>query len=124
MRPRAGAPAYLVRDRDAVYGADFARRAGGLGIRTLLTPVRAPRANAIAERLGATLPRECPDHAIVVNARHLRTLLSDFTRYCNLDRPHRALGLDTPQPRDRPPLGSIRSRPVLGGLHHAYERAA
>src|SRR5262245_60791369 len=44
-------PARLVRDRDAVYGADFPRKAAGLGNRTVLTPVRAPRANAIAERL-------------------------------------------------------------------------
>jgi transposase InsO family protein len=122
--PWGRTPAYLVRDRDAVYGADFARKAAGLGIRTLLTPVRAPRANAIAERLVGTLRRECLDHVIVVNERHLRAILSDFTRYYNADRPHQALGLDTPRSLDRPPVGSIRSRPVLGGLHHVYERAA
>ncbi|HEY3080837.1 MAG TPA: integrase core domain-containing protein [Chloroflexota bacterium] len=90
----------------------------------MLTPVRAPRANAIAERLVGTLRRECLDHLIVVNERHLRALLSDFARYDNADRPHQTLWLDTPRPLDRPPVGSIRSRPVLGGLHHAYERAA
>jgi transposase InsO family protein len=122
--PWGPTPAYLVRDRDAVYGADVARKAAGLGIRTLLMPVRAPRANAIAERLVGTLRRECLDHVIVVNERHLRAILSDFARYDNADRPHQALGLDTPWPLDRPPAGSIRSRPVLGGLHHVYERAA
>jgi transposase InsO family protein len=122
--PWGRTPAHLVRDRDAVYGADFARRAAGLGIRTLLTPVRAPRANAVAERLVGTLRRECLDHVIVVNVRHLRAILSDFARYYNPDRPHQALGLDTPRPLDRPLVGSIGSRPVLGGLHHVYERAA
>jgi transposase InsO family protein len=122
--PEGHTPAYLVRDRDAVYGADFARNAAGLGIRTVLTPVRAPRANAVAERLVGTLRRECLDHLIVVNERHLRAILSAFVRYYNADRPHQALGLETPHPLDRRPVGSIRSRPVLGGLHHAYERAA
>jgi transposase InsO family protein len=122
--PWGRAPEYLIRDRDAVYGADFARKAASLGIRTMLTPVRAPRANAIAERLVGTLRRECLDHLIVVNERHLRTILCDFARYYNADRPHQTLRLDTPQPVDRPLVGSIRSRPVLGGLHHVYERAA
>jgi transposase InsO family protein len=121
--PWGRAPAYLVRDRDAVYGADFVPRAAGLGIRALLTPVRAPRANAIAERLVGTLRRECLDHVIPVNERHLRAILSDFARYYNADRPHQTLDLDTPHPVDRPPVGSIRSRLVLGGLHHVYERA-
>jgi transposase InsO family protein len=55
--PWGGQPRYLLRDRDAVYGADFARRARRIGIETVLTPVRAPRANAIAERLVGTLRR-------------------------------------------------------------------
>jgi transposase InsO family protein len=122
--PWGRTPAFLVRDRDAVYGADFSAKAERLGIRTVLTPVRAPRANAIAERLVGTLRRECLDHVIVVNERHLRSILSEFVRYYNADRPHQSLGLDTPRPVDRPPVGSIRSRPVLGGLHHVYERAA
>jgi transposase InsO family protein len=59
--PWSRTPRYLVRDRDAVYGRDFVPRARGLGIEVLLTPVRAPRANAIAERLVGTLRRECLD---------------------------------------------------------------
>jgi transposase InsO family protein len=122
--PWSHTPAYIVRDRDAVYGADFAGKAAGLGIRTLLTPVRAPRANVIAERLVGTLRRECLDHAIVVNERHLEALRSDFARYHNVDRPHRTLALETPQAAARSHAGPVRARPVLGGLHHAYERAA
>jgi transposase InsO family protein len=118
------APRYLVRDRDAVYGRDFVPRACGLGIETLLTPVRAPRANAIAERLVGTLRRECLDHLIICNERHLRAVLAEFVRYYNLERPHRTLHLETPVLLLRARAGPIRSRPVLGGLHHAYERAA
>lgn len=117
-------PRYLVRDRDAAYGGDFVPRARCLGVETLLTPIRAPRANAVAERVIGTLRRECLDHLIVVNERHLRAILGEFVRFYNAERPHRTLGLETPIPATRPSTGLIRSRAVLGGLHHAYDRAA
>jgi transposase InsO family protein len=117
-------PRFLVRDRDAVYGRDFARRARGLGTETLLTPVRAPRANAVAERLVGTLRRECLDSLVILDERHLRTVLTEFVWYYNHLRPHRTLALDTPVPGVRATTGSIRASPVLGGLHHVYERAA
>ena len=89
--PWGRTPRYLVRDRDAVYGRDFVRRARGLGIETLLTPARAPRANAIAERVVRTLRNECLDHLIVVNQAHLRAVLREFVEYYNVERPHRVL---------------------------------
>ena len=95
-----------------------------MGIETLLTPVRAPRANAVAERLVGTLRRECFDHMLVVNERHLRAILTEFVRFYNQERPHRTLRLETPEPIARPTTGSIRASPVLGGLHHVYKRAA
>ena len=116
-------PCYLLRDRDAVYGGDFVRRARRLGIQTLLSPVRAPRANAIAERVIRTLRNECLDHLIILNERHLRAVLAEFVAYYNTDRPHRSLLLETPRPTVRAKAGSVRSRPVLSGLHHVYERA-
>ena len=117
-------PRFLIRDRDRAYGPDFPARAVGLGIRTILTPVRAPRANAVAERLVGTLRRECFDHLIVLNERHLRAVLTEFADFYNAARPHRTLGLETPQPARRPQHGPIRASPILGGLHHVYERAA
>ena len=117
-------PRYLLRDRDAVYGGAFRERARRLGIETLLTPVRAPRANAIAERVIGTLRRECLDHLLVLNEQHLRVVLREFVRYYNADRPHRSLALEPPQPALQLGTGPIRARPVLGGLHHVYERAA
>jgi putative transposase len=60
----------------------------------------------------------------VLSERHLRSVLAEFTAYYNATRPHRALSLDTPLPATRLRHGPIRASPVLGGLHHAYERAA
>src|SRR5207245_1648559 len=65
-------PRFLIRDRDRVDGPDVPARAAGLGIRTTLAPVRAPRANAVAERLVGTLRRACFDHPIVLDERPRR----------------------------------------------------
>jgi len=94
---------YLVRDGDHAHGADFRARAKRLGIGTLLTPIRAPRANAIAEGVVGTLHRECLDHLIVVHERHLRAALDAFIAYYNRDRRHRSL------PTRRPGLWPARS---------------
>jgi putative transposase len=122
-------PTHLLRDRDAVYGHDFPRRAQALGIHTLLTPFRAPRANAVAERVVRTLRNECLDHILILNERHRRTVLAEYVAYYNAERPHRSLALEPPLPVVRSPssppvAGAVRSRPVLGGLHHSYHRAA
>ena len=122
--PWGRGPRYLLRDRDAVYGRDFVARASGLGIETVLTPIRAPRANAVAERLVGTLRRECLDHVIVLNEAHLRAVLAEYAAFYNAERPHRSLELGTPIQRIRPAVGPIRPSPVLGGLHHTYERVA
>jgi transposase InsO family protein len=117
-------PQYLVRDRDAVYGSDFRERARRLGIETLVTPIRAPRATAIAERVVGTLRRECLDHLIVLNERHLGAVLREYVAHYNAQRPHRSLALGPPQPAAQPGTGPVHARPILGGLHHVYERAA
>ncbi len=117
-------PRHLVRDRDAVYGRDFRARAERIGIDAITTPVASPRANAVAERVIGTLRRECLDHLIILDEEHLRSVLAEFVGYYNAERPHRTLRLETPEPALRPVEGPVRSRPVLGGLHHVYERAA
>ena len=63
----------------------------------MLTPVRAPNANAIAERAIGTLRRECLDHVIVFNERHLRRVLHEYVGHYNRMRPHRSLALDSPE---------------------------
>ena len=109
---------------DTVYGGDFPARASGLGVETVLTPFRAPQANAVAERVIGTLRRECLDHVIPLDEAHLRSILAEFAAYCNTERPHRTLHLETPRPAARSPAGAVLARPVLGGLHHADARAA
>ena len=122
-------PRFLIRDRDTIYGGDFVAKAARLGIRTIVTPVRAPTANAIAERVVGTLRRECLDHVIILGERQLRGLLREYVHHYNATRPHRALDGEAPDgPRTvLMPIGprQLVARPILGGLHHAYHwRAA
>jgi putative transposase len=118
-------PGYLLRDRDACYGRTFMERAAKLGIETILTPVHAPKANAIAERVVGTLRRECLDHMIIVNEQHLRRVLAEYVRHYNRARPHRSLALAAPEGLGQrvvpPPVCRVVGRPILGGLHHEYE---
>jgi len=121
-------PKHLIRDRDCCYGGSFNGRAARLGIQAILTPVQAPRANAVAERVVGTLRRECLDHLIILSERQLGRLLREYVAYYNSARPHRSLGLETPAGPPAwagpPEGGRIASRPVLGGLHHEYEWVA
>ena len=121
-------PRFLIRDNDAKYGPRFARLAASSGIRVLRTPVRAPRANATCERFLGSVRRECLDHVLVLGERHLRRVLREYVAYCNTARPHQGIGQAIPAvPESAPaagPSGPIMSIPVLGGLHHAYCRAA
>ncbi len=122
--PWSRQPQYLIHDRDAVYGSDFDRQLASLGIAGLRTPPRAPKANAVSERIVRTIRTECLDHLIVIDERHLRPVLAEFVDYYNRDRPHRSLDLQSPLPRGARAGGRLVSRPVLGGLHHVYARAA
>ena len=118
-------PRFLIRDRDRAYGGDFVLRAKRIGIQTVLTPVRAPKANAVAERVVGTLRRECVVHIIPLGERHLRSVLREYVDYYNTTRPHRTLELETPAgPRPVQSQGRVVARPVLNGLHHRYEREA
>ena len=95
-------PRFLIRDRDRAYGGDFIARARAIGIKMVLTPIATPQANAIAERLVGTMRRECLDHIIVVNERHLRHVLHDFVRHYNNARPHQSLELEARTPSQGP----------------------
>ena len=120
-------PKYLIRDRDGIYGHEFRRKVSALGIREIRTPVRAPKANAIAERFVGTLRRECLDHVFIFNERHLQGVVDEFVGYYNRQRPHRSLAHRPPYPvsaATSPPRGAVIAEPVLGGLHHVYRRAA
>jgi transposase InsO family protein len=122
--PWGTGPSHLIHDRDAVYGREFGKKLERMRIVGVQTPVRAPRANSIAERVVRTLRQECLDHVIVINERHLHRLLTELVHYYNHERPHRSMAQESPVPRVVIRDGPIVSRPILGGLHHAYARAA
>ena len=90
--------------------------------------MRAPKANAVVERVIGTLRRECTDHVIVLNEQHLLSVLREYITYYNDLRPHRSLALEAPVgPRalsPPTPPAKVVSHPVLGGLHHVYRWAA
>jgi putative transposase len=100
-------------------------RLGGLGVRRLLSPPRAPTANAICERLVGTLRRDCLDHVLVFSARQAERILREYVRYYQ-GRPHRSLCAQPPEgARWLAPARAATSReltatPVLGGMHHTY----
>ena len=120
-------PTVLLRDRDARFSPAFDAVFTAQGIRVVRTPVRAPRANAFAERWVGSVRRECLDWLLITGERHLRRVLREYAAHYNAARPHRTLGL-------RPPLrspslragrtGMVRRSDRLGGLLHEYDRVA
>ena len=124
--PFGEAPKFLIRDRDSKFGRLFARVAEGVGIRVIRTPVQTPTANALCERFLGSARRECLDHVLLTGERHFEQVLSEYVRYFNTERPHQGLGQATPVAAARPANtnAAIVASPVLGGLHHAYRRAA
>ena len=121
---RAAAFRFLIRDRDTKFTRAFDDVWRSTGAEIICTPIRAPNANAVAERWVGTVRRECLDHLIIVDEQQLRSVLTEFVQYSNVERPHRTLRLKTPVPAQRAVVGSVRSRPVLGGLHYVHERVA
>jgi transposase InsO family protein len=125
---RAGG--YLIRDRDAKFVRSFDEVWRPIGAQVILTPVRAPNANAYCERWIGTVRRECLDHLLIVGPGHLARVLAVYIDHYNTHRPHRALRLLPPLPRsDRPATvpaapNHIVRREVLGGLIHEYDLVA
>jgi putative transposase len=124
--PDETGPAYLLRDRDAIYGADFQRRIERMGIRQVVIAPRAPWQNPFAERVIGSIRRECLDLVIVLSERHLRRVLRTYLAYYNVTRPHQSLANDSPRRREvqSGPCEHIVSVPEVGGLHHRYRHAA
>jgi putative transposase len=118
---------FLIRDRDSKYSGPFDEVFRSEGIRIVKTPVRAPQANAIAERFVRTVRSECLDWPLILNRRHLEHVLRVFVDHYNRQRPHRALDLRPPRTdSEQEPSGScaIHRRDRLGDLIHEYYRAA
>ena len=127
---RALPPRFLIRDRDSKFSRDFDAVFTSEGIEIIKTPVRAPRANAIAERFVRTVRAECLDWLLIVNRRHLERVLRVFVDHYTSHRPHRSLKLAAPDlgaPKLRrlhPAANGVERRDRLGGLIHEYRLAA
>src|SRR5580692_772557 len=120
------APRYVLRDRDAIYGTDFATMTRDMGMEGVLTAPRSAWQNPFAERLVGSIRRECLDHVIVWNERSLWRTLHNYFAYYQRSRTHLALGKDAPESRavERPEQGRVVAIAQVGGLHHRYQRRA
>jgi len=116
------APRYLMRDRDRIYGDVALRRIRVMGIRDKPIAPASPWQNGFVERLIGSIRRECVDHFVVWGEARLRRILQSYARYYNNIRTHRSLDKDAPVSRMVQRTGSIKSHPILGGLHHHYVR--
>jgi putative transposase len=120
------APRYVLRDRDAIYGRDFAAMTRDMGMEEVLTAPRSPWQNPFAERLVGSIRRECLDHVLVWNSRSLRRTLQRYFAYYESCRTHLSLAKDAPfsRPVQPPALGKVIEILQVGGLHHVYIRKA
>jgi putative transposase len=119
---------FLIRDRDSKFVGPFDEVMRSTGARVIKTPVRAPRANAFAERFVRTARTECLDWLLIRSERHLERVLAEFVEHYNAARPHRGINLEVPVPylSGKQFDGTARVLRVdqLGGLLHEYRIAA
>jgi len=124
--PWDSTPRYLLRGRDRIYDPSFNRRVVPLGIQQVLTAPRSPWQNPFVERLIGSLRRECFDHVIVLDERHLKRILREYIDYYHSCRTHLPREKDAPEPRlvESPTMGNVTAVPKVGGLHHYDTRLA
>jgi putative transposase len=114
---------FLIRDRDKKYVETFDTVFRSEGIKVIRTPVRAPNANAYAERWVRSVREECLDHLLILNQAHLWRVLKRYVEYYNEARPHQGIGQRIPvTPEQSPGSGLVAHRKVLGGIINDYYR--
>jgi putative transposase len=114
-------PRYLIRDRDHAFD-----HVTTIGIQEVLTAPGSPWQNAYVERFIGSVRRECLDHVMVLTATGMRHVLKEYVAYYSRTRTHLSLNKDAPLPRPvaSPTAGRVMAIPLVGGLHHRYERSA
>jgi putative transposase len=112
--PWGSGPKYLIRDRDSKYARHFSAVAASSGIQELKTPYRTPCANGICERFIGSLRRECLDHILIYDGKHLQRVGQKYTNYYNQERPHQGIDQRIPNhyaiPESKPTRGRITSQ--------------
>jgi putative transposase len=126
--PYEFATCFLIFDRGANFNDEVVDTIRNLGIQPKRTSFKSPWQNGIAERFVGNCRHDLLDHVIVLNGRHLKRLMSEYTRYYHEDRTHLGLAKATPSGRyaetNPGPNCIVLSMPRLGGLHHRYRLAA
>ena len=116
---------FLIHDRDTKFTAAFNSVFQGEGTSILLTPYRAPNANAFAERWVRSGREEVLDKLLIMNQAHLQRVLTEYVAYFNQERPHQGIEQRCPIPIERGLRnGVVKRRDVLGGIIHNYDREA
>jgi len=120
------APKYLLRDRDAIYGHVFQQTVNNMGIKEVLTAAKSHWQNPFVERLIGSIRRECLDHVIIFNRKHLHRVLTSYRLYYLNARTHLSLAKNSPVPRkiEQKYNGKVIAIKQVGGLHHLYKRVA
>lgn len=122
---------FLIRDRDTKFTPSFDAVFAAPGTRIITSPVRAPRANPICERVIGALQSERLDRMLILGRRHLEAVLAEYVEYCHSHRPHRSLSQRPPAVchATPPTIGEVdparlRRANRLGGLIHEYRMVA
>jgi putative transposase len=118
---------FLIHDRDSTFSASFDEVFRSEGIKVIHTPIRAPQANAYAERYVRTVRAECLDWLLIVGRRHLEHVLRTYAAHYNAERPHRALALVPPEAGNtaaRPANAKVEREDLFGALIHEYRAEA
>ncbi len=116
---------FVLHDRDTKFPAGFDAVFASERIEVMLTPYRAPNANASAERWVRSVREECLDHLLILNERHLDHVLREYSQYFNRARPHQGIGQQIPASAHyHPGQGSVQWRDILGGFLHDCHRDA
>lgn len=114
-------PHFLIHDRDSKFTNAFDNVFKSADLHVIHTPLRAPDANAYAERWVRTVREECLDHLLIMNQTHLKRVLDSYISYYETSRPHQGLDQQTPVPRKPVPYsGQVRKHEVLGGIINDY----
>src|SRR5262249_15185685 len=115
----------LICDRDSKWSPDVRRALRDAGVRVVVTPIRAPNANAYAERFVRSIKEECLDRLIPIGEGHFRRAVAEFIEHYNRERNHQGLGnaLIAGLPAIDA-AGRVRRHQRLGGLLSYYKRVA